>query len=74
MITSKKIFTARKRSLGQSNVFIGACLSTRGGSVPTWGSASGVCLEGLPQGGPACWGGALHLGVCIQGVLPGESS
>ena len=55
------IFTTRKRSLGQGNMFTGVCLST-GGMVWSWG---GACLGGVPvpEGG-ACSGG----GYLLQGV------
>ena len=52
------IFTARKRNLGQGNVFIRVCLFTggglpRGGSLPLRGkgSASGRRGRGLPPRG-----------------------
>ena len=49
-----------QRNLGQRNVFTGVCLSTRGGGLPTGGTASvGVCLQGV---------GLPTRGVCIQGV------
>ena len=57
------VFTARKRSLGQGNMFTGVCLST-GGLVhcPGWGCmvpggawSRGVCVHGpggVPGGNP----------------------
>ena len=50
------IFTARKRSLGQGNVFTGVCLSTVGGiSLP-------ACIRGHMIEG------SLSRGVSVQGV------
>ncbi len=51
---SKSLFTARKLSLGQGNVFIGVCLST-GPSMHhrSHDQVEGVCIRGLE--------------VCIQG-------
>ena len=73
------VMTARKRSLGQGNVFTGVCLFTGGGfpacitghmtrgvCIQEGGSASrGVCIQegGLPIGGGAASRGILHLGV-----------
>ena len=57
------LFTARKRSLGQGNVFTPVCLFTGGGGLPTGGSESeGVCLQG---------GAGLHLGEGVCPTLPG---
>ena len=65
-----QIFTARKRSLGQGNMFTGMCLST--GQVP---GQRGACSRGclLPGGGlvwvDACSGGGVPGlgGACSQG-------
>ena len=52
------IFTARKRSLGQGNIFTGVCLSTGGVCIPA-GNGQVVCI-------PACNG----VGVSALGCLP----
>ena len=49
MLNNAVFFTARKRSLGQGNMFTGVCLSTGGcllgGGGPVWGAPSpGGCL------------------------------
>ena len=55
------IFTTRKRSLGQGNMFTGVCLST-GGMVWSWG---------VPAWGGACSGGMPALGRCLlRRVVP----
>ena len=48
------IITARKRSLGQGNVFTGVCLSTGLGGVCllSVGMCPGVCVQGLLNPGP----------------------
>ena len=52
------LITARKRSLGQGNIFTGVCLFKGGGvSFP-------ACITGHMMGG-VC----LHRGICIQGGL-----
>ena len=55
------VVTARKRSLGQGNMFTGVCLST--GGVPGWGV--GVWVPG-PRGvsgpGGGAWSGGPGLG------------
>ena len=52
------LITARKRSLGQGNIFTGVCLFKGGGvSFP-------ACITGHMTGG-VC----LHRGICIQGGL-----
>ena len=71
------LITARKRSLGQGNmftVFTGVCLSTAGCLVP-----GGCLLRGVPAPGGTCSGGCLLLGGCLlpeegcllQGGVPG---
>ena len=76
---SDGIFTARKRSLGQGNIFIGVCqefCSQWGGS--SWGSASsqGGCF--LPEGLPPPGGGASSGGCFLRGGawwrLPGTAT
>ena len=63
------IFTARKRSLGQGNMFTGVCLST--GRVPAPGG--GACCRGVWSWGGcllregACLGGSGHGGVPAPG-------
>ena len=74
------IFTARKRSLGQGNMFTGVCLST--GGVPGRGDACsrggacswGVSALGVPApGGGLLWGDACSRRACSGGVpAPGE--
>ena len=61
------VFTARKRSLGQGNVFTGVCLST--GEVP---GPEGV--EGVPAPGRgACSGGGVPApGGLVWGVPGGD--
>ena len=61
------VFTARKRSLGQGNVFTGVCLST--GEVPGPGGWRG-CL--LPGGVPALGGGVPAPGGLVWGVPGGD--
>ena len=57
-IEQQLIITARKRSLGQGNVFTLVCHSVHGGGLPPGGlHLRGVCLQGV-----CIWG------VCIQGV------
>ena len=55
-----QVFTARKRRLGQGNVFTGVCLFTRGG---------GICLKGGLHLGGGCIGGSasMHLGRGLHG-------
>ena len=50
------IITARKRSLGQGNMFTGVCLSTGGCLVPGGVPDPGGCLlrEGVPGQGGGC--------------------
>ena len=72
------LVTARKRSFGQGNIFIGVCQE-----FCSWGDAwSGGCLlsGGVPgpRGGLLLGGGLLRRGVCSQGgawywgcLLPG---
>ena len=63
-LISRIVTTTRKRSLGQGNVFMGVCLSTERRGMPTggsasrgvylgfciqWGSAWGVCIQGVCQ-------------------------
>ena len=67
-----QIYTPRKRSLGQGNVFTPVCL-LRGEGLPMRG-----CLHprggGLHQGGVGCLQWSASKGVCIQGGLqPGGS-
>ena len=59
--TGTSVSTARKRSLGQGNVFTGVCLST-GGLCPSMHHRS------LDQG--VCPGGSLSMGLCPVGSLP----
>ena len=62
-ILSIRDFTARKRSLGQANMFTGVCLSTGGCLVPGGGWSQGVPFlggrgeEGLVLGVPGPGGG-----------------
>ena len=76
------IFTTRKRSLGQGNVFTGVCLST---GVCLEGSACGSALGDLPHllffhtteiSKQSHLQRGLHLGgwrgVCPQGFCPGD--
>ena len=62
------MFTARTRSLGQSNIFTGICLSTRGSfcmmSLPVW-------LPGpmLLLGGICAWSHVPSRGVSVQRVV-----
>ena len=78
----KFLFTARKRSLGQGNIFTGVCLSTgRGVGFPaciachmTGGSASrGVCLQGrgfASRGDMHPGGSASGVRSAFRGCLP----
>ena len=68
IFTMYMIFTARKRSLGQGNIFTGVyqsfCLGL--GGLCAW---SHVPSEGSPSGGVLCPGGkALSRAVSVQGV------
>ena len=81
------IFTARKRSFGQGNMFTGVCLSTWGGCLVrrsgpggwlVWGClVRGAWSQGVPglggawSGGSAWSGGCLVLGYLVLGRLPG---
>ena len=56
------IFTGRKRSLGQGNVFTGVCLSNGGGCFP-------ACITGHMTRGSASEGSASS-SVCIGGADP----
>ena len=66
------IFTTRKRSLGQGNIFISICHS-----VPGWGGGfptcitghmtRGVCIQEVCISGLVCFQGVCIQGVCIQG-------
>ena len=63
------IFTARKRSLGQGNIFIGVCqeFCSRGGGVSGAGGVSDGPLGGSSRGG-VCSGGCLvPEGICSRG-------
>ena len=67
------VFTARKRSLGQGNIFTPVCHSVHGGGG-AWSQGVGVPGRGVPGRGvcsggvPASGGG----GTCSQGcLLPG---
>ena len=71
------IFTARKRSLGQGNVFTPVCHSVHRGSLSGGGEVcpGGLCLGGSPAGGRVSVQGGLCPGVVsAQGggsVCPG---
>ena len=76
------IVTARKRSLGQGNIFTSVCqeFCSQGGCLVLWGLCSrgvpgpkGVCSRGgcLVLGGGLLRGSALG-GVCSQGVPGGD--
>ena len=79
------IFTTRKRSLGQGNIFTSVCqeFCSQGGGAWSQGGASsgGAWSRGVCSGG-VCFGGCLVLGgVCSQGgawswgvLLPGGSA
>ena len=67
------IVTARKRSLGQGNVFTGVCLSTGGVPAPRGWSGLGGCLllgECACSEGGACSGGACSWGGAAPGGVP----
>ena len=69
---SLSLITARKRSLGQGNMFTGVCLSTR--LVPGPGGAwsqRGACSEGclLLRGVAGSWGLPALGGACSRGYL-----
>ena len=63
------IFTARKRSLGQDNMFTGVCLSTGGGGgVWSWGCLlQGALVQGVGVPGPD-WGCLVRGGSGWEGV------
>ena len=75
------VITARKRSLGQGNIFIGVCqeFCSQGGCLLPgrcllWGlSAPGGCLlwGGVCSWGVLCCGGCLLLGVSTPRGVPG---
>ena len=69
------IFTARKRSLGQFNMFTGVCLSTGGGCLVRGGACSGGCSWGGvpgPRWGLLRGGGAWSPGSALgAGGVPG---
>ena len=70
VVIQRHSFTARKRSLGQGNVFIPVCHSVHRGkvSVP-------VCITGHMTGGPLSRGISVQRGVSVQGGLcPGGVS
>ena len=61
-----RVFTARKRSLGQGNMLTGVCLST--GGCLLWG---GACSQGVWSGVPGpggTWSRGLVLGGLVWGV------
>ena len=61
----QEIFTARKRSLGQDNVFRSVYLSTgRGGYLDDVTSRGGVFVQG---------GVSVQGSLCLGGLCPGES-
>ena len=65
------IFTARKRSLGQGNIFTPVCHSVHGGGVCSW---RGACSWGVPApGGCLVWGCLLLVGggACPRGSASG---
>ena len=62
----RPITAARKRSLGQGNMFTGVYLSTGGVPAPGEGSGSGV---GACSGGCLLWGSAPK-GGCLTGEPP----
>ena len=68
-ILVSSIFTTRKRSLWQGNMFTGVFLSTGGVPAPGglfWGVWSGGCLLPVGSGpGDACSGGCLLQGRCL---------
>ena len=63
------LFTARKRSLGQGNMFTGVCLSTGGCLLQEGGAWSGGCLLGgvPPPGGASSEGPAPGWGCLLPG-------
>ena len=71
------IFTARKRSLGQGNIFIGVCqeFCSQGGCLLPGGCLllGGVsALGGSAPGGVCCWEGVCFQGGCLLlGGVPG---
>ena len=72
----RRLITARKRSLGQGNMFTGVCLSTGGCLLPGGAWPRGVCLlpGGClhPGGGSAPGGPWSQGGVCSQGGPGGD--
>ena len=79
----RKIFTARKRSLGQGNIFRSMCHSVQGGvfdatsCLAAWShvpSRGGLCpWSHVPSGGSLSWGISVQGGLC-QGVSAQEWS
>ena len=65
----ERIFTSRKRSLGQGNIFTPVCHSVPRGDASSWGVLPPRCL--LP-GGASSWGGVLPPRGCAssRGLLP----
>ena len=71
IIVIVSVITARKRNLGQGNMFTGVCLSTEGGA---WSGGSGLLWgggaysRGVPGPGGGClvWEGLLPGGACSQ--------
>ena len=73
------IVTARKRSLGQGNVFVRLSFCPRGGgrrwplSMHRRSHDQGICIRGVCILWGSALGGSAFRGVCIQGYLnPGE--
>ena len=63
---SNLIFTARKRSFGQGNIFTSVCLSTggRGGFPVQGGLYPGFSVQGISVQGSLSW-----VGLCLGGGL-----
>ena len=80
-VCSSKLTTARKRSLGQGNIFTGICLGPRMtvGHVHDRECAwQGVCVTGGMHGRGACVAGGVHCRGCtlqgcvLQGLMHGR--
>ena len=73
--TFRYIITARKRSLGQGNMFTDVCLSTGGVPGPRGSAAGGCLVKGGVCSGGCAWSrgvpGPGGVGSCPRGVGSG---
>ena len=68
---TSRLFTARKRSLGQGNIFTPVCHSVHGGGMLSQHALQMVSQHALQEGGVPGLGGSGPGGVCSRGCVPG---